>query len=98
MHNIFLPPPLTGRLNNNIRGSTLAGGCLGRQSLTFLCDADGAAAHPHSQRVHTCIDQVLSLSRSHHCRRREEERPLELDNDNLSMRASPRHYNLVHFH
>lgn len=42
------------------------------QSLTFLCDADGAAAHPHSQRVHSCINQVLSLSCCHHCSRQGE--------------------------
>ena len=48
-------------------------------SLTFLCDADGAAAHPHSQSVHSCIDEVLSLSCSHHfSRQRETERLLEM--------------------
>lgn len=40
--------------------------------LTFLCDADGAAAHPHSQGIHACINEVLGLSRSHHCHRQGE--------------------------
>ena len=48
-------------------------------SLTFLCDADGAAAHPHSQSIHSCIDEVLSLSCSHHySRQRETQRMLEM--------------------
>lgn len=33
---------------------------------TFLRDADGAAAHAHTQPVHTSIDQVLGLSCCHH--------------------------------
>lgn len=39
------------------------------QSLTFLRDADGAAAHPHSQCIHSCINQILGLSCSHDCHR-----------------------------
>lgn len=35
-------------------------------TLTFLGDADGAAAHPHTQPVHTSINQVLGLSCCHH--------------------------------
>lgn len=33
---------------------------------TFLCDADGAAAHPNPQRIHPSVDQVLCLGRRHH--------------------------------
>lgn len=77
----YFPFPLTGRFNNYIRVSGLADGwcfmggseavgtCL---SLTFLCNADGAAAHPHSERIHSCIDQVLSLSCSNHWSRQGE--------------------------
>lgn len=40
--------------------------------LTFLCDADGAAAHPHPQRIHACIYQVLCLGSCYHCNRQRE--------------------------
>lgn len=36
---------------------------------TFLGDADGAAAHAHSQSVHSCINQVLGLGCRHHYKR-----------------------------
>lgn len=35
---------------------------------TFLCDADGAAAHANSQSIDTSIDQILGLSGCNHCR------------------------------
>lgn len=65
--------PSIGVYNNQIRGfravseADRASGFGGR-SLTFLCDANGAAAHPDSQAIHSCIDQVFGLSCSHHCR------------------------------
>lgn len=36
-------------------------------SLTFLCDADGATAHPDSQGIDPCVNEVLGLSSSHNC-------------------------------
>lgn len=36
-------------------------------SLTFLCDADGATAHPDPQGINPRVNEVLGLSRSHHC-------------------------------
>lgn len=36
-------------------------------SLTFLCDADGATAHPDPQGINPGVNEVLGLSRSHHC-------------------------------
>lgn len=33
-----------------------------QEVITFLCDADGTAAHADSQRVHASIDQILCLS------------------------------------
>lgn len=36
-------------------------------SLTFLRDADGATAHPNSQGINPCVDEVLGLSSSHNC-------------------------------
>lgn len=35
---------------------------------TFLCDADGATAHPDSQSIHTGVDQILGLGCCDHCR------------------------------
>lgn len=36
-------------------------------SLTFLCDADGAAAHAHPQSVCSGINEVFGLSCRDHC-------------------------------
>lgn len=36
--------------------------------ITFLCDADGAAAHADSQSINTGIDQVLGLGCCDDCR------------------------------
>lgn len=41
--------------------------CQAVQSLTLLCDADGATPHSYPQSVDSCIDQVLGLSCSNHC-------------------------------
>lgn len=45
------------RVSRKQRGRGGRGG-----ALTFLRDADGAAAHAHSQSVHARVDQVLCLS------------------------------------
>lgn len=42
------------------------------ESLTFLRDADGAAAHPYPQAIHACINQVLRLGSCYHCSRQRE--------------------------
>lgn len=41
---------------------------LPKHFLTFLSDADGAAAHSHPQGIYTSINEVLGLSSRHHCR------------------------------
>lgn len=41
--------------------------CQAVQSLTLLCDADGATPHSYPQSVDSCVNQVLGLSCSNHC-------------------------------
>lgn len=36
---------------------------------TFLCDADGAAAHADSQSIHAGINQIFGLGCCDHCRK-----------------------------
>lgn len=39
-------------------------------AITFLCDADGTAAHAHSQSIHASIDQILCLGCRDHWNRK----------------------------